>query len=802
MSKSPLRTAFRRRLFVAMGALALGLPPLAQGQPIPADAGAAEGDPVELGRIVVTAQKREQQVAEVPIAITAYSGGFMQAMGIDRIDELSAYVPGFHAQVQSPNNPGYVVRGITTDTGDSTQTSRVSVFQDGVDISRSRGSAVALFDMDRVEVLRGPQGTLFGRGAESGAVSLIQNKARDETSAAFRIGFGNHGAGRFDGHFNSPLSPSVYARLAAYYSYNEGHIDNLSGGRLNGEDTQALRGSLRFDLGDRGGIDAILNYQRDTPPGTAFRSALIPNREGSTDIFGAADLNRGAALGLDRSVRGLTVLGDFRLNDDWRLSTVTGLRRFDAREEFDADGSQLYLLEMAEYAQSDQVSQELRFDYDAGGRVTAFAGLNFFREDGEQKVPFSTDEAVFFPTVVVNGLPRFFPGGVIPGALFGLPYDVPVPAMQQLLLQQLAANPGLNPLYAILAGQQVPFNRDFSEAYANYGRTSAYEAFGDVTVQAGERLELTGGLRVSRERITSGYQVFDAEVPGTLGLLGLNNGFVPVTPNNLFAPTGGRRTASGSFTGVVGRVVANYRLGDDARLYASVARGRKPNVINVDAAGSRTLPAEILLSTEAGLKGEADGGRFTYDLAAYYYDYSNFQANVYQDARYITRNAGRAHAAGLELSLQRAFTEHFSLLFNYNYIKARFNAVDDQGDPQEWAGNRLRMTPDHAGSLALLWNLPLRDGRSFYFRPSYQWRSKMYFEDDNSDGLSQDAYGLLDLRAGVRFGDGRWDLGLWGSNLTGERYLIDAGNSGASFGLPTYIPGPARSFGIGFSARF
>lgn len=153
-----------------------------------AQAPAAQDDAVLLDRMVVTAQKREQQVQDVPIAITAFSGEFMQELGIDGFEQLGGYVPGLQTQVQSPNNPGFVIRGITSDSGDSQVEPRVSVFQDGVSISRSRGSVVEMFDMERVEVLRGPQGTLFGRGAQIGAVHLIQNKARNAFDGSFRAG--------------------------------------------------------------------------------------------------------------------------------------------------------------------------------------------------------------------------------------------------------------------------------------------------------------------------------------------------------------------------------------------------------------------------------------------------------------------------------------------------------------------------------------------------------------------------------------------------------------------------------------
>ena len=190
---------------------------------------------------MVTAQKREQQVSEVPIAITAYSGDFLNRQGITSLGELAGFVPGLQVQEQSPNNPGYVIRGITSDSGEANVQPRISMFQDGVSISRSRGASVELFDMERVEVLRGPQGTLFGRAAQVGAVHLIQNKARDENSGQFKIGVGSDNQRQASGYYNASIAPeALFARFAFFHESRDGSIENAAGGTLNGKDTTAF----------------------------------------------------------------------------------------------------------------------------------------------------------------------------------------------------------------------------------------------------------------------------------------------------------------------------------------------------------------------------------------------------------------------------------------------------------------------------------------------------------------------------------------------------------------------------------
>src|SRR5258706_1624266 len=147
---------------------------------------------IQLDRLNVTAQKRIQSISDVPVPITAYTGAFLERAGISEYKDFAPLVPGLFIQEQSPNNPGINMRGITTDNSDPRSETRISIFQDGVSISRSRASVVELFDLERIEVLKGPQGTLFGRGAEIGAISIIQNKAKKESSGALTVGFGDY----------------------------------------------------------------------------------------------------------------------------------------------------------------------------------------------------------------------------------------------------------------------------------------------------------------------------------------------------------------------------------------------------------------------------------------------------------------------------------------------------------------------------------------------------------------------------------------------------------------------------------
>jgi outer membrane receptor protein involved in Fe transport len=170
-------------------------------------------------------------------------------------------------------------------------------------------------------------------------------------------------------------------------------------------------------------------------------------------------------------------------------------------------------------------------------------------------------------------------------------------------------------------------------------------------------------------------------------------------------------------------------------------------------------------------------------------------------------DAGKAHSFGLEADLKYAVLPYLNLFGTYAWIDGKFNDRDESGREQEYAGHRFRLTPDHSFSLGLDFNYALPQGRLFYLRPAYSWKSKVYFEDNNDERLTQEGYGLLNCTAGFRFKPSKnrktyMEIGAYGKNILDEKYIIDAGNSGNAIGFPTFIAGNPAVFGgqirIGF----
>ncbi len=730
--------------------------------------------PVTLQELTVTAQKRSESIQEVPIAVTAYDGATLIERNVQEFDGLSNFTPGLNVQLQSANNPGFVIRGITSDDGSSQVEPRVSVFQDGVSISKSRGSVVELFDLERVEVLKGPQGTLFGRGAQIGAVHVIQNKASDRSESEITVGGGNYAELFTRGFVNAPLvQGKLFGRLSGIYNKRDGFLENTAGGTLNGKNTVAVRGNLRWLPSASSTVDLIVNYQKDDSPGISFKSGTYAPPGGNTTPFGPVGLESGDELGVDRSVYGATLLWNEMLSRGWSLTSISAARRFDSDEAFDADGTLAPVLRFNEIAKGDQLSQEFRFNYDGGGQVAGFVGTSFFYEKGSQRVPFRTDERSLFAL--------FSP--FLSGA--GVPF-IPLVNSDGTANLSVTNNP--------LTG--APFKTVHEEAYENFGRTVAAELFADATIRPSPRLSLTAGLRGTYEDVSNAYEVTNSATPGSLGFI------LDAGPNNLFAPTNGRVTGAGSFTSAVGRAIAKYEVSPAVNIFASVARGRRPNVINVTDSGADTLSAETVWSYEAGLKASLLQDRVQFDLNGYRYRYSNFQTTIARldpDAGgliTLPEDAGRAGAWGLETSVRAAVARSLTLFATYGFVDAKFDSTDANGDAQGLAGNTFRLTAKHSFSAGFtLQTMDSRSG-SLFLSPNISVRSRVFFQEDNVEGIEQPSVALVGLRAGYRLPGGKTEIAVIARNVLNKEYIIDAGNTGGAFGIPTFIAGQPRLISV------
>ncbi|SFR77310.1 TonB-dependent receptor [Sphingomonas jatrophae] len=806
--------------------------------------------------IVVTAQLREQDPVEVPIAVSALTGNELSRLGVEDFEEFSRFIPGFEVQNQSPNNPGFVMRGITSDSGSAFNEPRVSVFQDGVSISKSRGSYVELFDVERVEVSKGPQSTLYGRGALIGAVNIVQNKADpDGFYGMARADYGNYDQYIAEGMLNVPLAEGTALRVSGRYRKRDGYVENLLGGPdFNSADTGAIRGSFHVER-EKLTFDLIGNYQKDTPNGTAFKSiAFTPTDPTTGTVIGTRGRNSGAALapgagfedgrrlGLDREVWGFTGIARYAFSDTVALTSITAYREFDALETFDADGLSLPILTAAEDARGKQTSQELRLSFEEGP-ITAFVGGSYFRETGSQRTPAQFDERALLARLAgrLSGPSAARPGtDPAPAATFAST------AFTGALLQGIAAASGV----ALPAAQAQAIAANLKPAHyetsTNSSRTTAFDIFGDVTYKLGERFELGAGLRYThddkRSRYTASVLNGRSVLGGLIGalsqpaatraaLLGALAvpGAATIPPSAAYpvplfglgaqptAANGAVDTATLKDDGFSWRLTARYAATEDASLYATYARGRRPRVLAASSPAApfgatrfNLLPNERVDSYEAGFKTALAARTLLLDGAVFYYDYRNFQTTVQQGTQVITTNAGKAESYGFEGQARYVPSDALTVYASYAYNHSRLKAgVRD--------GNRFRLSPDHSAALGVILSQPLGGGR-ISFAPSATYQSRVYFDDDNdlpalqqppaalvADLIrdeTQKGFALVNARLGYGPEDGGWRIEAFVENAFDKKYTKDAGNTGDALGLPTFIAGDPRYYGVSATIRF
>ncbi len=738
------------------------------------------------------AQRREQSAGDVPISITAYGGDLLNRLGIVELDALSDITPGLVIQEQSPNNPGFVIRGITSDSGSAQAAPRVSVYYNGVDVSRSRGSYFELFDIDRVEVVKGPQATLFGTAASVGAVSVYTKRPEQELGGYLSVNVGNYSARQLRGHVTGG-NDLVQGRLAVSYRERDGFIRNIAGregsqnpGGQQQDDMQAiertaLRPSLRLTPRDDLTIDLVYTYEENSDSGTSFKNGRFAPTGGDTSPYSfvemsgsplSAEVLGAAQLGIEREVEDLNLRIEWQINDSLSFTSITAGRSFESLEVFDADGTQAWFLEFAEDAEGDQFSQEFRL-VGEGDRLTYILGANYFEEDGSQTVPFSTEESIYLNCV-----------GALPGGLPCINDDGSVNI--------------LTPVLTDGAAEVIPYQSSF----ANYGENEIISVFADGTWRFNDRLEATVGLRYVREDRTSGFSAISP--------------LATLAPKPLLpvVSTGGRiLEASGDFDDFLPRFNVLYSLNDETNLFATVSKGRRSDVIDVAStlngegqvvADVTEVPAEVVWNYEAGIKGSRADGRLSYSASVFYQDYSDFQVTLQDDAGdFFTANAGSATNIGVEADVRALLGDSWDLFANLAYIDAE---IDDDSSNGNLAGNRFRLQPEWTVSTGLRYLQPLGGALSLTGSLVYSYRSDVFFEPENAPiaglDIAEDAYGLLNLRLGVENENQGWRVEAFATNMLDEEYLVDAGNTGGAFGNPTFVAGPPRFYGVQFDFYF
>ena len=666
-----LRRALAGACALPLAAMAQQSPPEPAAQPS-ADA-AQPGDALTLDRIVVTAQSREQELQDVPIALQVVGQDVLETSVARDIGDLDGFIPGLVVDDMQPTQAGFRLRGLSTgDFGIGTDPT-VGVYVDGVYAGRGGGTVLPFIDVERIEVLKGPQGTLFGRNTAAGAISIItQQPSTEGFEGRARLRLGNYEQRYFDGMLNVPLGEDVALRVNALHSETGGWLDDAATGKsLNDGDNQALRAALRWNIGDNTSLSFSWDHEKldqrsrptigivDLPPAPGL-PAFPANPDDYRNPFDQPAYTDVAGNDEGRTFDGATLILEHGF--DWgRLTSTTAWRNFDTINRAEEDGTNRRYLYIDTVNLEDNTTwyQEFKFS-GSSDRFDWVAGASYFQEDARQtsQVDLYSD-SIDTAANYVFGMPIF---SLLQGAADG--YGIPV---------KLFGNPWM-------------------EAYHNTLDAKAYAVFGDVIWHATDRLNLTFGLRYTRDQkrftwfndyhkadeLNQALQVLDQA--GILAGLGLNADYFagldlafqdPVSMAN----KGKLNSASNSWSDVSPRLVVDYHLSDDAMVFASLAKGYKAGGYNAFSPGAH-FDNEEVWNFETGIKRTFVDERVQLEASAFRYVYDNRQAiwldTTPQVPRYVT-NVSDLTAWGMELSTRWFPSRAFNMDFNASWINSTYD---------------------------------------------------------------------------------------------------------------------------------
>lgn len=735
----------------------------------------------ELEEVIVTAQKRDQSVLDVPVTMDVISAEFIERTNTMELDDLSRVLPNVVIQEQGVSLPSFNIRGITDDDPSLASTPRISVYQDGFDISKKTVSSVALFDVNRVEVLKGPQPTLFGVAAANGAISIINNLPSDERAVSLQTGWNSEDGVELEGMLNTPINDNHSFRVAALYREMDGVVDNQacqsnshnpSGtitdhkGRsrscttddgLNGVSVQAIRTTLLSSF-DQLEVISRFSYEYNDQPGIAFKSGSIAPKGGDTDPYSDAELGMGSLLGTERDLAAFDVTVNYDINDMFTLTTDAYYKDVKVSEGFDADGTGLRLQDAYFDNNAELSGASTRLVFTLNDRFEGFVGASVTHDESSASYYIMVDPFVrgTFNAVLEN-LQAAFPGIPLTQNFSTSASEAEIEALRAQLVGSLFnadGTPISNPAYpATVVQGPLDFESELDI------RSVVAEGSYDIT----DALNLTFGIRyIDETRYSRNFKVYKAER---------------------------------DFDATLPRFALNYELNDDWRVYFNYAEGRRSPVVNPGPEGLSVTKAETVDSYDIGIKYE--GEKLSFNAAVFTYEYQDYQ-ETYADPATLqnqTVTVGDSTMSGAELMLAYAPTDTLYIMSSIGILDAEFADDTADGSAFQFGGNEFRLAPELSGAFNISKKLTVQDWNvDLDLLLTYQ--SEVFFESSNYPGLSQDSYWLADTSIKFSNPNSSFSYEIYADNVFDEEYLIDAGNTGGGFGIPTFVRGMPRIAGV------
>jgi iron complex outermembrane receptor protein len=790
---------------------------------MPAFAAEAEANPAaETGDIIVTAQRRAESINDVGMAIQAVDGETLEALRVTDVRDLTAVAPSFTVSQSYQGVPTYTLRGIGFNTINLSSTSTVGTYVDEVAYAYPIMNTGPVMDLERVEVLKGPQGTLYGRNTTAGLVNFITAKPTDTFEGGVSVDLGNYQTYNFAGHVSGPLGEGVAARIA-FRSENSDkgwQVSNTRGERQGKVDKLGIRGSLAIDPGPGTHFDLSVTWWQNksdtvvgqgigftpaTNPTTGTSNSRFFNAPGlATYLAGnfptkatqadwapyaqrSADI--GTGLGLDGPLAednrfwGLKLRWDQDLSDDIKLVSLTSYNDFKRNALSDWSGAPFEILLQNTVGRIKSFAQDFHVEGDSGP-VTWLVGAYY-----------ANDRIIDSNRTMLGQ-----------NANVGLIRAAGAPLLA-------------SPIFNAQGYTALQLSQAF-RTYEDFGaiRTKTWSVFANADWELSDQFKLSGGLRYTEDkqryngcsRDFNGNMLPNVNVVNralylqTYGVLaapisqGQCNTFDPVTG------TFGEVRSTLDENNVAWRVALDWSPNTDTLVYASVSRGYKSGTTPINAANlarqNAPVTQEKLTAYEVGLKATLADRLLQANLSAFYYDYADKQISTYfADPIYtaLSRldNVPKSKAYGVEGELTIRPATGFTIGANALWLKTRindYNGTNAAGQPQNFDGAEFIYSPEFQGSLTLAYDTPVSDNLSLTgaVAARYQGKSNTIFED--LDLYKIKAYGTVNASLGLKSESG-WSVSLWAKNLFNS-YYWSAVASNAN--VVVRFPNPPRTYGL------
>lgn len=753
-----------------------------------------------LEEVVVTAQKRAESLMDVPLSVSAVSGDKMMESGIRNLGDLTAYVPNFQKAESSIGN-FLSIRGISSGLNEGFEQSVVQ-YMDDVALGRSPLARAPFMDLNRVEVLRGPQNVLFGKNSIGGALSLVTNKPTDEFEGSIMVEYEpDYGTADTQLVLSGGITDTLRGRLAVRYMEEDGYFENnLTGNDEAGREETTIRGTLAWDMSDT--VEAVLKVERsefdfegrndemtfsyrNNQPGSpffgmsyaeagAFLSAISGQDIGSDDGTQNYKRNTNTNEFSDTETNNITLTVNWDA-EDFTLTSVTAYMDYDLEASADTDASGFDVWVNNTTEEYDQFSQEIRLVSPGGGSFDWIAGVYYQDWD------------------------------------LDLSIDTPVPEVG--LFSALGA---IGSPVGVLA--DLTNSRDFS------GDSELYAAFAQGTWTLTDTLRLTVGARYTYEE-KNGYREVNV-VRTSTGELEIVQGATAkavfgIDYANLGEATGGafpihRLEENRSEDFITPTAILEWDVSDGTMLYGSVSQGSKAG--GFDARGDTAVAEdfefedESVLAWELGSKSRLADGRLEINTAIFYSNYEDLQVSQFNGAvGFQVGNAAEATSQGIEIDGRWLIVEGLTMTFSGAYLDFQFDEYygscpsglrQPASAVCDYSGKANIFSPEWTGNASLEYVTGVTDSIDFRGNLDVLYTDEQHVYASLDDNLMQDSVTRVNARLALE-GDA-WSLALVGKNLTDEdiaSYITDAPLSSA-LGTPAYTSYMERPLTVAIQAMY